>query len=623
MIIQSLTADNFRKYKHLEINNIPQKGLITVSGSNESGKTSIADSLSFALFGRTFFTDEQHVQKLVRWGTKTASVVLNFSKQGKHYQLTRIVDHEGTVDAQLFNVDKAELIADTPKETERVLHDVLGYGYETFSDSFYLVQRELSTPHPNSDSIKDMVGIGAYAKISNDLHQDNEKDAAALETVRPKYEESYQKLQDLGIDGAWLPDLVDARETLETDDHQKQTLISQLSTSAAEYEKDTALFKVASKKHRWMKILSDLLLALLVIALAIWGLFKFLPEWAEKIITTTSSAGNFTAVSSWSESWMLLVAAGIAWSFFISLLYTWRMEDKKLTPLKDKAELFSSALSDGETHATTDIVEMIPSGCNSLLREGNSENISLSVPPDAEKQRLIQDLAVATKSYEADSELTAGVAKSLRVQLSDKSRQNSLNQSLLNAEIDIEMERTTISAALRKELSDYDVVIREHTTNIKVQNTAIDLLRSSSNEFTEHFNKSITKSSANVLPHFTKGHYSNIKIDENLNVGVFSKEKNDFMDFDEISSGTQRQIMLALRIAMSEELAKQNDNDQQFIILDEPFAFFDLERTIATLEKLPHVSDIITQVWVVSQEFPEGTQSDKTIACTLDDELTA
>jgi exonuclease SbcC len=67
---------------------------------------------------------------------------------------------------------------------------------------------------------------------------------------------------------------------------------------------------------------------------------------------------------------------------------------------------------------------------------------------------------------------------------------------------------------------------------------------------------------------------------------------------------------------MSEELAKQNDEDQQYIILDEPFAFFDMERTIATLEKLPKVSDIICQVWVVSQEFPSGTEPDKAIACT-------
>ena len=94
------------------------------------------------------------------------------------------------------------------------------------------------------------------------------------------------------------------------------------------------------------------------------------------------------------------------------------------------------------------------------------------------------------------------------------------------------------------------------------------------------------------------------------------------MDFDEISSGTQRQIMLALRIAMSEELAKNNNTKEQFIILDEPFAFFDELRSIETLRSLSSVSDILTQIWVVSQEFPDEIKADKVVNCTQETSLT-
>jgi exonuclease SbcC len=55
---------------------------------------------------------------------------------------------------------------------------------------------------------------------------------------------------------------------------------------------------------------------------------------------------------------------------------------------------------------------------------------------------------------------------------------------------------------------------------------------------------------------------------------------------------------------MSEQLAKNTGNNKQFIFLDEPFAFFDHQRTLSTLEALPNVSDTITQVWVTSQDFP-------------------
>jgi exonuclease SbcC len=650
MIIQSLTANNFRKYAHLKIDDIPEKGLITVSGSNESGKTSIADALSFALFGRTFFTDEANVRKLVRWGEKAATVVLCFKRQDKHYELSRTVDKEGRVEAELLDVDTAGLLAETPQETAEVLQGILGYGYEAFSDSFYLVQRELSTPHPNSDSLKDMVGISAYSKVSNDLQRANERDAAELEIVRPKYEANYQTLKDLGIDGTWLPDLIDARETLNTDNDENQLLAAQLGESAKIYAEDQRLYEQMSRKHRWLEIFSDIVLALLVGVLVLWAALRFLPELTKTVLFIPETVERFASVYAWNEKWMLLVAAIIAWSFFLSLLYTWRTEDKGLIPLEENATLFGTALSAGQKHVSESLIDQLPPRCHGLLskydddhhrknddmvgidelramRENDTENEADKVVEDlahsaeSARQQRMQELAGRVKYYEANPALPAEAAKLLRIQLKERSKGNVVDQQVLKGEIDHEIERTEVAADLRKKLAIHDEAIRNHTRHIKVQNTAIDLLRTSSKEFTEVFNRSITQASASILPHFTNGHYSNIKIDENLNVGVFSQEKNDFMDFDEISSGTQRQIMLALRIAMSEELAKQHDEDQQYIILDEPFAFFDMERTIATLEKLPEVSDIICQVWVVSQEFPSGTEPDKAIACTDATEL--
>ena len=371
MIIQSLTADNFRKYAHLKIDDIPEKGLITVSGSNESGKTSIADALSFALFGRTFFTDEKNVRKLVRWGEKSATVVLCFKRQDKHYKLTRTVDKEGRGEAELFETDleadKFILLAETPEETAEALQGILGYGYEAFSDSFYLVQRELSTPHPNSDSLKDMVGISAYSKVSNDLQRANERDVAELEIVRPKYETNYQALKDLGIDGTWLPDLIDAREILNTDDDENQLLATQLGLSAKIYAEDQRLYEHMSRKHRWLEIFSDSVLALLVGVLVLWAMLRFLPELAKTVLFTPETVERFAPVYAWNEKWMLLVAAFIAWSFFLSLLYTWRTEDKGLIPLEKNAILFATALSAGQKHVSESLVDQLPARCYELL----------------------------------------------------------------------------------------------------------------------------------------------------------------------------------------------------------------------------------------------------------------
>lgn len=41
MIVHKLRAENFLKYRHLSLDNLPPTGLVAISGANESGKSSI------------------------------------------------------------------------------------------------------------------------------------------------------------------------------------------------------------------------------------------------------------------------------------------------------------------------------------------------------------------------------------------------------------------------------------------------------------------------------------------------------------------------------------------------------------------------------------------------------
>jgi exonuclease SbcC len=91
---------------------------------------------------------------------------------------------------------------------------------------------------------------------------------------------------------------------------------------------------------------------------------------------------------------------------------------------------------------------------------------------------------------------------------------------------------------------------------------------------------------------------------DDLGVRVYSNEKRSFLDLEEISAGTQRQIMLALRLALSQERMSRISKDRQFAFLDEPFAFFDDTRMRGALRLLSEVGDFMTQYWVVAQRFP-------------------
>jgi exonuclease SbcC len=59
----------------------------------------------------------------------------------------------------------------------------------------------------------------------------------------------------------------------------------------------------------------------------------------------------------------------------------------------------------------------------------------------------------------------------------------------------------------------------------------------------------------------------------------------------------------------------------QFLILDEPFAFFDRQRARASLDILGQLNQQISQVWVIAQEFEDDTGFDLRVECARDDDV--
>jgi DNA repair exonuclease SbcCD ATPase subunit len=73
-----------------------------------------------------------------------------------------------------------------------------------------------------------------------------------------------------------------------------------------------------------------------------------------------------------------------------------------------------------------------------------------------------------------------------------------------------------------------------------------------------------------------------------------------------------------LRLALAAALAQAAVRGAQCLILDEPFAFFDRGRMRETLAGLPSVSDRLTQIWVISQEFEPNAGFTLEIQCAPD-----
>ena len=78
-------------------------------------------------------------------------------------------------------------------------------------------------------------------------------------------------------------------------------------------------------------------------------------------------------------------------------------------------------------------------------------------------------------------------------------------------------------------------------------------------------------------------------------------------------------IEAGARIALSETLVDRLERGPQFLFLDEPFAFFDAQRTRSTLAALPRLSGSLPQIWIAAQEPPAGVEPELALRCTLEE----
>jgi exonuclease SbcC len=143
----------------------------------------------------------------------------------------------------------------------------------------------------------------------------------------------------------------------------------------------------------------------------------------------------------------------------------------------------------------------------------------------------------------------------------------------------------------------------------------MDLLQGAARSRAQAFAEQVRGGVVRSLPRLTGGVYEHLELDSDLAVRVFSPAKRAFLDPAEVSTGTQRQVMLALRLALAGELANRVVRDRQFAFLDEPFAFFDESRMAGALEALPQAGEGVVQHFVVAQRFPPGAGLALEIRC--------
>lgn len=166
-----------------------------------------------------------------------------------------------------------------------------------------------------------------------------------------------------------------------------------------------------------------------------------------------------------------------------------------------------------------------------------------------------------------------------------------------NCRLNLEKIRWQINALednedqLIKNQHKYNERIRKHKeceVELEAINLALETIKGISVEIHDSFGVQFNQSVSKKISQITKQRYTDIKVDENLNIKVGSH--GDYIIIDRLSAGTIDQLYFALRLAVGEVLLGK---DRIPLILDDSFTLYDDKRLRAVLEQMKDQEQIL------------------------------
>jgi DNA repair exonuclease SbcCD ATPase subunit len=149
--------------------------------SNGAGKTSIFDAIRFALYNKTRFNSKE---KVVKRGKFKSKVEFVFSVHGTYYKVIRIFNKKsGVGDVEFFKKSDNSWMpetCDTPTATTQKIMDVVGMSHDTFANSVYFRQNDISgfagaKPTERKGILKEVLQIGVWDEYQ-DVAKEKEKE---------------------------------------------------------------------------------------------------------------------------------------------------------------------------------------------------------------------------------------------------------------------------------------------------------------------------------------------------------------------------------------------------------------------------------------------------------------
>ncbi|MEX0801219.1 MAG: SMC family ATPase [Dehalococcoidia bacterium] len=171
----SLRLEGFTCYRQPTDINFDGLDLFAITGPTGSGKSSIVDGISYALYGRVPRLGRE-VKSLISLGSERLLADFQFAVNGDRYRIVRSTGHKGAPHVQLFRYDAGDDkdhwrgVEDRAAAVADRVRDLLGLDYEGFIRSVLLPQGQFhlflaGEPDQRRKVLSELLRLDVYGRI--------------------------------------------------------------------------------------------------------------------------------------------------------------------------------------------------------------------------------------------------------------------------------------------------------------------------------------------------------------------------------------------------------------------------------------------------------------------------
>ena len=605
-----LEVTTLKSLRELRIQ-FPERGAVLIEGANESGKSTLFESIYFGLYGAGLVTEDNRrsLDSLIMHGEHSATVRLGLRTGDRTLAISRTIRRDKPTAAALTvtAIDGAsERITAVREVNRRVIAELGGLDGAALLNSCFVEQKKLSkledmAAGERRDSLLRILNLDKLSRLE-DQYRVRQADESAVRQLADRAEAARARRDAavLGVHVTRLRAALDRRQRqhlLETTGQRENELmalterVTQLGRLRRVEAQHAPEPQRAHLQERQREL--DLLLARRpkIVLASLAGTAALL-----LITLVTLEAGSRLAALA---GLVMLLGLGAAATYAVvrisARIETARADSVRLRQAILHADLESERLRAGLALAPGADIEQALSTANRA--QGAAEQALAQLRTVLAAVPLGEDHVESMKPGTPVTEEALEEAEERLRDLVAQVRHLSPTVPDLDALPDAAHLETEHARAVR------DMEVRRH---------AGDILAEARRRMVDRVLPETERNMTMILPLLTAGRYFHARITEDYRIDLWDEGASRYVGKNVYSGGTKDQISLALRLAFAiASLPQEMGASPGFLFMDEPLSSFDEERTGALVELITtgELATIFPQIFIIShsRSFDPGS----------------